>query len=172
MSGVNQDGCTPVAGLPEEAAARGDGPRGAMRPGAFPLESGAGGGLREWIRCLNEEACDPLSGASRPMRWLYRICRRGNRLDRLVNRLVLMEKAAHAELLRERAATDRGQAAVAALLRDKRFIQRMLDERDRQFAGLQAELAAMRRDRVWRIVRMLRSDVRRIRRLFRAPAGT
>ena len=33
----------------------------------------------------------------------------------------------------------------AALARENRFIRRMLDDRDRQFAALQAELSAMRR---------------------------
>ena len=106
------------------------------------------------------------------MRWLYAVCLREHRVDRLVSRLVQMEGAAHAQLQRERAEAEMGQAAVAELLRDKRFIQRMLDERDRQCAELQAELAAIRRSRVWRIVGMLRGDVRRIRRIFRAQAGT
>jgi hypothetical protein len=103
------------------------------------------------------------------MRWLYAVCRRENRVDRLVNRLVRVEKAAQAELRRERAATDSCQAAVAQLLRDKRLLRKMLDERGRQLAEVQAELAAMRRNGFWRIVRLLRSDARRIRRLFRAP---
>ena len=161
---MDQDRCRPVAGPPRTEPA--------VRHGAFPLESGAGGGLREWIRSLGEEAGDPLSGANRPMRWLYAVCLREHRVDRLVSRLVQMEGAAHAQLQRERAEAEMGQAAVAELLRDKRFIQRMLDERDRQCAELQAELAAIRRSRVWRIVGMLRGDVRRIRRIFRAQAGT
>jgi len=49
-------------------------------------------------------------------------------------------------------------------------MRRMLADRDRQYGALQAELVALRRDWVLRFIRTFRSDVRRVRRLFRAPA--
>jgi len=64
------------------------------------------------------------------------------------------------------------RATAAALLKENRFIRRMLDDRDRQFAALQAEYAAMRRYRVWRIIATLRGDLRRFRRQFRSAART
>jgi hypothetical protein len=60
------------------------------------------------------------------------------------------------DLLKERTAN-------AALIRENRFIQRMLDDRDRQFATLQAESAAMRRDWLWRTLGAARSEFRRLR---------
>jgi hypothetical protein len=52
------------------------------------------------------------------------------------------------------------------LVRENRFIQRMLDDRDRQYASLQGELSMMRRDWAWRTLGLLRFGVRRIRRQF------
>jgi hypothetical protein len=58
------------------------------------------------------------------------------------------------------------ETSVAALVRENRFIQRMLDDRDRQFASLQGELSSMRRDWAWRTLGVLRLEVRRFRRQF------
>jgi hypothetical protein len=58
------------------------------------------------------------------------------------------------------------EEAGGALVRENRFIQRMLDDRDRQFASLQRELSTMRRDWAWRTLAVLRLGVRRIRRQF------
>ena len=38
----------------------------------------------------------------------------------------------------------------------------MLDQRDREFAALHAQLVGMRRDRVWRFASMIQRDFRRI----------
>jgi hypothetical protein len=62
-----------------------------------------------------------------------------------------------AELQRERSAN-------AALARENRFIQRMLDDRDRQVAAFQSELAGVRRDWLWRTVGAVRAALARIRR--------
>jgi hypothetical protein len=60
----------------------------------------------------------------------------------------------------------------AALVRENRFIQRMLDDRDRQFAALQEEVAALKRDWAWRTLFLLRRAIFRLRRQFwRASAA-
>ena len=58
------------------------------------------------------------------------------------------------------------ESADSSLVRKNRFIQRMLDDRDRQVASLQDELSTMRRDWAWRTLGFLRLGVRRIRRKF------
>jgi len=141
------------------------------RPGAaYPLESRAGGDFAEWIRRVYEVAGDPLSEAGEPMRWLHGICRREGRTDRLVNCLLRAEKAAQAQLERERGACARERAAAEALAREIQFVRRMLESRDQQFAALQAEFLAMRRSWVWRLARRARCAAGRARRLL-APRG-
>src|SRR5271170_7206289 len=51
-----------------------------------------------------------------------------------------------------------------ALVRENKFIQRMLNDRDRQCASLQGELSMMRRDWAWRTLGLLRFGGRRMRR--------
>jgi hypothetical protein len=138
--------------------------------GACPLESRAGGDFAEWIRRVYEVADDPLSEAGEPMRWLYGICRKEGRTERLVNCLLRAEKAAQAQLEREREACARERAAAEALARENRFVRRMLESRDRQFAALQAEVLAMRRNWAWRMVRRARCAAGRARRLL-GPGG-
>jgi hypothetical protein len=64
----------------------------------------------------------------------------------------------------------------AALVRENRFVRRMLNDRDRQLAALQDELSAMRRDWAWRALGAFGLGFRRLRRQFwqadasRAPA--
>jgi hypothetical protein len=53
-----------------------------------------------------------------------------------------------------------------ALLRENKFIQRLLDDRDRQFAALQEEVAALKRDWAWRTLCMFRRGTIRLRRQF------
>jgi hypothetical protein len=48
----------------------------------------------------------------------------------------------------------------------------MLDDRDRQFAELQAEFAAMRRDWAWRALGVFRLGLRRLQRQFRPAVAT
>jgi hypothetical protein len=52
----------------------------------------------------------------------------------------------------------------ADLMRENKFILRMLRDRDGQLAALQTEFAAMRRDWVWRTIGMARIEIRRLRR--------
>jgi hypothetical protein len=56
--------------------------------------------------------------------------------------------------------------AGATLIRDNKFIQRLLDDRDRQFAALQEEVAALKRDWAWRTLCMFRRGTIRLRRQF------
>jgi len=141
------------------------------RPGgAYPLESRAGGDFAEWIRRVYEVAGDPLSEAGEPMRWLYGICRKEGRTDRLVNCLLRAEKAAQAQLEREKAAFARERASSEALARENRFVRRLLENRDQQFAALQAEFLDVRRSWAWRLVRRARCAAGRARRLL-GPRG-
>lgn len=76
---------------------------------------------------------------------------------------------AFAECEREPEARDlRERPADGSLARENRFIQRMLDDRDRQFTELQAEFSAMRRDWAWRTLGVLRHWLGRMRRQFRS----
>jgi hypothetical protein len=158
--------------------------------GTLPLASGGGGNFRDWIYHLHEDLDDPLSEANPAMRWIFKIYEKEGRTDRMVNRLLGLERALTAErdallvqrdelaFLRDMFTADR--AAVAA---DRSAIQGRLDERDRQFAALHAEYTAvvkrledqgrqlsdlhaehvaMKRDWVWRLARMIRNDVRRL----------
>lgn len=125
----------------------------------FPLESHAGGSCREWIDYLHRELGDPLCEASEPMRRMVRIYLRENRAERLVNRLVALERAAQSDLVRERGERQ-------ALEREIAFNRRMLDDRDRQYAALKSECAALQRRWSWRTLR----GVRRVLMKFRGSA--
>ena len=150
--------------------------------GSFPLASGAGGIFRDWIYYLFQDLADPLSEASEPLKWIYQIYAQEKRTDRLVNRLLAIEKEGHAQLQRERAdkravADDRAalardrDALIAertALRAERDQILATLTERDRQFAALHADYAALRRDWAGRAVRMVRNDLRRLRAWWRS----
>jgi hypothetical protein len=60
----------------------------------------------------------------------------------------------------------RERNSASALARENKFIQRLLDDRDRQLAALQEEVAAMKRDWAWRTLCFLRRMTLRIRRQF------
>jgi hypothetical protein len=65
----------------------------------------------------------------------------------------------------------RERSAHEALARENKFIQRLLDDRDRQFAALQEEVAALKRDWAWRTLCLFRRGSIRLRRLlWRAAA--
>jgi hypothetical protein len=70
-----------------------------------------------------------------------------------------IEKRLESQPTRERNST-------SALVRENKFIQRLLDDRDRQLAALQEEVAALKRDWAWRTLCLLRRTVFRIRRQF------
>jgi hypothetical protein len=53
-----------------------------------------------------------------------------------------------------------------SLSRENRFIQRLLDDRDRQYAALQEEVSAMKRDWAWRTLCLFRRGSIRLRRQF------
>jgi hypothetical protein len=52
------------------------------------------------------------------------------------------------------------------LARENRFIQRLLDDRDRQFAALQEEVAVLKGDWAWRTLCLFRRAFVRLRRHF------
>jgi hypothetical protein len=132
----------------------------------FPLPSHAGGNCREWIQYLHKDAGEPLSEMGDQMRRIFRIYQMENRTDRLVNRLVGIEKALQGELLRERARAEE-------FAQENKFVKRMLSDRDREYSALQSEFKSMKHDWVWRTMRMIRSEFGRARRLFRsAPSAT
>ena len=132
----------------------------------FPLPSRAGGNCREWIQYLHKDAGEPLSEMGDQMRRIFRIYQMENRTDRLVNRLVGIEKALQGELCGERARADE-------FAQENRFIKRMLSDRDREYSALQAEFKSMKHDWVWRTMRMIRCEFGRARRFFRsAPSAT
>ncbi len=107
-----------------------------MRIGDSPiLESGAGGIFRDWIYDLHKETEDPLSEATPPFKWIYKIYEKEKRLDRLVNRLLGTEKSVQQE---------------SAVLRAELAVLRV------ELAGLHTELAAVRRSKTWRIVNAAR----------------
>jgi MoaA/NifB/PqqE/SkfB family radical SAM enzyme len=88
-----------------------------MRIGDTPIfENGAGGIFRDWIFDLYKDTDDPLSEATAPFRWIYKIYEKEGRIDLLVNRLLKIEKSLQAEK-----------------------------------AAVQAEIAAVRRSKTWRI---------------------
>jgi hypothetical protein len=132
----------------------------------FPLPSHAGGNCREWIQYLHKDAGEPLSETGDQMRRIFRIYQMENRTDRLVNRLVGIEKALQVELSRERAKADE-------LAEENKFIKRMLSDRDREYSALQSEFRSMKHDWVWRTMRMIRCELGRLRRFFRpVPTGS
>jgi hypothetical protein len=53
-----------------------------------------------------------------------------------------------------------------SLSRENRFIQRLLDDRDRQYAALQEEVLALKRDWAWRTLCLFRRGTIRLRRQF------
>jgi radical SAM protein with 4Fe4S-binding SPASM domain len=152
-----------------------------MRAGGTPpLDSKAGGLMRDWVYYLFKDMEDPTSEMNEAMKWIFRIYQKEGRADRFANRMVELEKAAQKEVVRvteegaERAdaladalASERaGRIAVEgdrdAIRREKEGIQSMLDQRDREFAALHAELVGMRKDKAWRFANMIRRDFRRI----------
>jgi radical SAM protein with 4Fe4S-binding SPASM domain len=148
-----------------------------MRAGGTPpLDSKAGGLMRDWVYYLFKDMEDPTSEMNEAMKWIFRIYQKEGRADRFANRMVELEKAAQEEIKRERREKEAALAAIEsetacrvgiegdrdAIRREKEGIQRLLDERDRQFAALHADLVAMRSDKLWRFANMLRSDFGRI----------
>jgi hypothetical protein len=131
---------------------------------AYPLRSGVGGNCRDWIHFLHQDTGESFSEPDDPMRRIFRICQSEHRTDRLVSRLIGIEKSLQKELAGERDAVER-------LGRENRFIQRMLEDRDREFSILQAEFVALKRDWVWRTLRRVRCDLARLRRFFRPSRG-
>jgi hypothetical protein len=149
-----------------------------MRAGETPpLDSRAGGVVRDWVYYLHKDMQDPLSEMNEAMRWIYRIYEKEGRTDRFANRMIEIEKGVQKELKAEReavAAERAGRVNVEgdrdAIRKEKEGIQRLLDQRDKEFAALHAELVAMRKDKAWRFAAMIRKDFRRI--LGKSPTAS
>jgi radical SAM protein with 4Fe4S-binding SPASM domain len=157
-----------------------------MRAGGTPpLDSKAGGLMRDWVYYLFKDMEDPTSEMNEAMKWIFRIYQKEGRADRFANRMVELEKAAQTELERERRERAACEAAIEAertnrisvqgdrdaIRKEKEGIQRLLDQRDKEFAALHAELVAMRKDKAWRFASMIRRDVGRIFGRTRPKAG-
>jgi len=97
------------------------------------------------------------------MKGFYGACAREGRVDRLVNCLLGIEKSLQLEVAKARAEAERERSRAVAAENEVRFVRRVLDSRDRQFAALQAEVMAARRDWMWRTVRKARCALRRLR---------
>jgi hypothetical protein len=123
--------------------------------GTLPLASGAGGSFRDWVYYLHQDLENPLSEASEALKWIFQIYQKENRTDRFANRLLAIEKAAQVDLARLRRDLDERGRQIDG-------IQRQLDERDRQFQALHTEYVAMRKHLVWRIIRMVSNDFKRM----------
>jgi hypothetical protein len=132
--------------------------------GTFPLESHAGGIFRDWIYYLYQDLPDPLSEANEPMKWIFRIYEKEGRTDRFANRLLRLEREAQRELAAKRTEVADLTGECDLLRVECASLQRMLDERDRDFAHLHAEYVAIRNSLTWRLVRMLANDINRITR--------
>jgi hypothetical protein len=63
------------------------------------------------------------------------------------------------------------RAAAASLAREVRFVRRMLDDRDQQYADLQRKCAAAPRRGAWWFSRALKTDFRRLGRNIRSAVG-
>ncbi len=93
-----------------------------MRIGdTFPLESRAGGSLRDWMYWLHEPHADPLSEANEAMKWVLQIYQKKNGTDVLVNRLLAIENATHRTLVSER-------EELASVIRERDELIRERDE--------------------------------------------
>ena len=90
--------------------------------GDSPLPSGAGGILREWIYDLYRDNGEPLSAATPPLKWIYRIYGQEQRLDRLVNRLLGIEQQLQQDLAGER--------------KEKKSLRLELEQKNRELAEL------------------------------------
>jgi pyruvate-formate lyase-activating enzyme len=90
--------------------------------GDSPLPSGAGGILREWVYDLYRDNGEPLSAATPPLKWIYRIYEQEKRLDRLVNRLLGIEQRLQQELAGEQ--------------KENKSLQLELEQKSRELAGL------------------------------------
>jgi hypothetical protein len=74
------------------------------------------------------------------------------------------ERTLEEQLLYER-------AAAASLARELKFIRRMLDDRDQQYADLQRKYSAAQRRGSWRFARALKTDFRRLGQNIRSAVG-
>ncbi|MFL6446246.1 MAG: radical SAM protein [Bryobacteraceae bacterium] len=110
-----------------------------MRIGDSPvLDSGAGGIFRDWIYDLYKQADDPLSEANPSFKWIYQLYAKENRIDRLVNRLLLVEKSVQADSARLQV----------------------------ELSLLQQELAAVRSSVTWRIINTAKKMRQRLTNLW------
>jgi uncharacterized coiled-coil protein SlyX len=111
-----------------------------LKFGFHPLESGAGGVLSEWVYDIYRTSdSDRLSEATLSLKWLFEIYQKENRLDRLVNRLLTVEKSLQQGLADARAENQRQASRISERETEAATILRLRDERIRELetqAGL------------------------------------
>jgi hypothetical protein len=113
-----------------------------LKFGFYPLESGSGGDLSEWIYDIYRTGGEGLSEATQSLKWLYEIYQKEGRVDRLVNRLLSIEKVLQREL-----ATTRSECA----RKDKQLADlETILRKERQIRGDRTEPAKVRRPNVRR----------------------
>ena len=112
-----------------------------LKVGFRPLASGAGGQLPEWIYSLYQEAAEPLSEATTGLKWIYKIYEKENRVDRLVNRLLKIEKTLQEELAGERSANVSLGVEVETLRWE---MEREMAKKDRHGANLAHQIKLTR----------------------------
>ena len=133
-----------------------------LKVGFQPLESQAGGRLPDWIYDLYKAENDGLSHATSGFKWLYAIYQKEDRLDRLVNRLLLIEKNAALELKKVKSENLNLQKSVGEkedrISELDREIRTELAKKDKSIAELTAKITEMdgriqkmRRTRTWRV---------------------
>ena len=133
-----------------------------LKVGFQPLESQAGGRLPDWIYDLYKAENDGLSHATSGFKWLYAIYQKEDRLDRLVNRLLLIEKNAALELKNVKSENLNLKKSIGE--KDNRIseldseIRTELAKKDKSIAELTAKITEMdgsiqkmRRTRTWRV---------------------
>ena len=128
-----------------------------LKMGFHPLGHADGGTVSEWVYELHRDNADPLADANPAMRWLYQVYAKENRTDRMVNRLLALEKAAHDQLSAERTAHHATQVRLHGELAAAHAANHATQVRAQAaVAELEAQLAAMRNARGWRMLEFFR----------------
>lgn len=123
-----------------------------LKLGFHPLESRAGGILSDWLYELYKQTDDPLPEATPSLRWLVAIARQENRLERIVNHLLVVEKS----LQREITAQKQSRAGEAA-------------HYERRLRELEGELDSIRNTGTWRLRTWLHNTTQRVVRFAHPP---
>jgi hypothetical protein len=116
-----------------------------LKFGFHPLESGAGGVLSEWIYDIyRADDSDRLPEATLSLKWLFEIYQKENRLDRLVNRLLTVEKSVQQQLADARTENKRQASRISERETEVAEVLRQREERIRE---LETRVTEVCRDR-------------------------